>query len=232
MALYALGDLHLPFGRPVFKDVFGPVWHNHPQKILHACRRRVRQDDTLVLTGDHSWARTLEEALPDLEWIAALPGRKILLRGNHDYFWEAGKTAMLNRRFAGRLHFLQSNYFTYGEVALVGTKGYCWEGHDSFEHYQKLLRRETGRLAASFDAAERGGFRRFIVFLHYPPTTVGEQASDITRLCEARGAEQVIYSHSHGERNFHTSLEGEVNGIFYRLVSGDYVRFKPQKLLD
>lgn len=232
MALYAMGDLHLPSTRGFDMDAFGSIWHDHVRKIRKNWLRRVGPDDTIVLTGDHSWGRNLDQALPDLEWIAALPGTKILLRGNHDMFWESGRTQALNDTFAGRLFFLQNNFYTYGPVALVGTKGYCWEGLDSPDHADKLQQREAERLARSFDAAEQAGYRRFIVFLHYPPTGIGQMTSPLIDLCRARGAEQVIYSHAHGEYNYHTSYEGTIDGINYELVSSDYLRFKPLKILD
>lgn len=129
MALYALGDLHLAFQRPdKSMDAMGKVWVHHEEKIWKNCQRLVKPEDTLVLLGDHSWGRKLPQCQKDLEFIAALPGRKILLRGNHDMFWEAQKTETLNERYAGQLFFLQNNFATYGDYALVGTKGFTFEG--------------------------------------------------------------------------------------------------------
>ena len=128
MALYALGDMHLSFMAHKSMDKFGKVWKNHEEKIEQNCNRIIQSGDTFVITGDHSWGRKLADAKPDLEFIANLPGEKILLRGNHDMFWNAKKTALLNEQYEPRLHFLQNNYYCDHDYALVGTKGYTFEG--------------------------------------------------------------------------------------------------------
>ncbi|HUM84685.1 MAG TPA: metallophosphoesterase [Lachnospiraceae bacterium] len=232
MALYAIGDLHLSLGEDKPMDVFGENWKDHEKKIEKNWQKLIGESDTVVLTGDHSWGRSLEECREDFDYILALPGRKILLRGNHDMFWEAKKTKKLNDFFVGRLEFLQDNYYTYKDYALVGTKGYCYEGKDSEEHYEKLMERELQRLKTSFEVAKAGGCRKFLMFLHFPPTSIGEPESGFTRMAEEYGAEQVIYSHCHGTEHFDDSYKGRVNGIEYRLVSVDYLNFKPLKIMD
>ena len=167
----------------------------------------------------------------DLQFIENLPGKKILLRGNHDMFWEAKKTAKLNEYFAGRLFFLQNNFASYGDYAIVGTKGYCYEGKDSIEHFFKIRDREIARLKDSFEQAKAAGFKKFIMFLHYPPTSIGEQESPFTKMAKDYGASKVIYSHCHGKDRYDDSFKGWVDGIEYKLVSGDYLGFKPEKIL-
>lgn len=231
MALYAIGDFHLSFQTNKPMDVFGPRWKNHVRKIEKNCQKLIKPEDTLVITGDHSWGRKLAECEQDLAFIENLPGRKILLRGNHDMFWDAKKTNRLNETFAGRLNFLQNNFYVYEDYALVGTKGYCYEGLDSVEHFLKLRDRELERLKLSFELALAAGYRKFICFLHYPPTSIGEQSSPFTEMAEFYGTEQVIYSHCHGVARWDDSFKGEVNGIEYRLVSGDFLNFKPVRIL-
>lgn len=245
MALYAVGDLHLSFQVNKPMDSFGSVWKHHEQKIRKYVNRIVRLSDTLVLTGDHSWGRKLAECREDLAFIEALPGRKILLRGNHDMFWDAKKTARLNEEYGGRLFFLQNNFYTYEDYALVGTKGFSFEGpfylnrrgqiigwdEEKARHAEKLVNRETDRLRISFDAASRAGYRKFIMFLHYPPTNILEKESPFTRIAEEYGAKAVVYSHCHGEVRFHDSIQGSFHGINYYLVSGDYLNFIPQRIL-
>lgn len=231
MALYAMGDFHLAFTVNKPMEIFDPVWKNHEKKIEKYCNRIIRPEDTLVITGDHSWGRDLAECEKDLTFIETLPGRKILLRGNHDMFWDAKKTAKLNEQFAGRLEFLQNNFYAYEGYALVGTKGYCYEGKDTIEHFLKIRDREVERLKVSFDMAVAAGYRKFIMFLHYPPTSIGEQESPFTRMAEEYGAEKVIYSHCHGNERYDDSFKGYVNGIEYKLVSGDYLKFKPERIL-
>lgn len=231
MALYAIGDFHLSFSVDKPMEIFGREWKNHEKKIEKYCNRLIKSTDTLVITGDHSWGRNLTECEKDLSFIESLPGRKILLRGNHDMFWDAKKTARLNEQFAGRLEFLQNNFYAYEEYALVGTKGYCYEGKDTIEHFLKIRDREVERLKVSFDMAVAAGYKKFIMFLHYPPTTIGEQESPFTRMAEAYGASRVIYSHCHGQARFDDSFKGYVNGIEYKLVSGDYLKFKPELIM-
>ena len=231
MSLYAIGDLHLHFqsdlkAKAQLRD---RAWRNHEQKVQKYCAELIQPDDTLVLVGDHSWGRNLDESAQDLQFIADLPGRKILLRGNHDMFWDAKKTQMLNARYARKLLFLQDNFFPYEDYALVGTKGHCFEGpfylnrrgqivgwdEEKAEHAKKLVERELERLRVSFEAARAAGYRKYILFLHYPPTNILEDDSPFTAMAEEYGAEQVIYAHSHGESRFHDSILGEKNGIRY-----------------
>ena len=232
MALYAMGDLHLSFQSDKNMDIFGKVWRNHDKQIEKNCNKLITDDDTLVLVGDHSWGRKLEDCQLDLQFIEDLPGKKILVRGNHDTFWQAKKTNRLNEKFKGRLFFLQNNYYPYGDYALVGTKGYCYEGLDTREHAAMLVEREAKRLKESFEAARADGYEKFVMFLHYPPTGIGEKTSRFTYMAKAYGVEQVIYAHCHGEERFHDSLLGKVDGVRYSLVSGDYLKFKPMKVMD
>ena len=247
MSLYAIGDLHLHFHSELKapNQLTDPLWVDHERIFKENCERLLTEEDTLVLVGDHSWGRNLEECGPDLEYIESLPGEKILIRGNHDMFWDAKKTEALNDLYEDRLFFLQNNYASYGPFALVGTKGFTFEGpfyvnedrrivgwdEAAADHAEKLIERELIRLRASFDAAERDGYSRFIMFLHYPPTNIVERFSAFTALAEEYRAEQVIYAHSHGERRFHDSLEGVVNGIRYTLVSGDKLHWCPYKVI-
>lgn len=231
MALYALGDLHLAFQSDKTMDVFGDVWKNHEKKIEKNCNKLITDEDTFVLVGDHTWGGKLSRCEKDLEFIENLPGKKILIRGNHDTFWNAKKTQKLNDMYKERLFFLQNNYYPYKDYALVGTKGYCYEGRDTIEHAEMLVEREAKRLKTSFEMARADGYEKFIVFLHYPPTSLWENKSRFTLMAEIYGAEQVIYAHCHGKERFNDSLKGTVNGIKYSLVSGDYLDFKPQRIL-
>lgn len=245
MALYAMGDLHLSFQTDKSMDIFGHVWKNHERKIDKYVSRTVKLEDTLVLTGDHSWGRKMDECREDLTFIEQLPGRKILLRGNHDMFWDAKKTARLNEEYKDRLFFLQDNFAVYEDYALVGTKGFTFEGpfyldrwgnitgwdEKREEHAKKLVKREMDRLRKSFELAKKSGFRKYIMFLHYPPTNILERESPFTQIAEEYGVDAVIYSHCHGENRFGDSIRGNYHGINYTLVSGDYLNFKPAQIL-
>ena len=247
MALYAMGDLHLHF-QAVLKSpeqLHDRVWKNHEEKVQKNCAKLITNEDTFVLVGDHSWGKNLSECDQDLEYICALPGRKILTRGNHDMFWDAKKTAQLNERYQPRLTFLQDSFATYQDYALVGTKGFTFEGpfyidsrgrivgwdEEAEEHAKKLVSRELERLRKSFELAKADGYRKYVMFLHYPPTNILEERSGFTDMAEEYGAEQVIYAHCHGESRFHDSILGEYRGRMYRLVSGDYLKWKPVRVL-
>ena len=248
MALYAIGDLHLHFQSELKArmQMKGRLWKDHEAKFQKNCAKLLTPEDTLILAGDHSWGKNLAECEQDFAYIEAVPGRKILTRGNHDMFWDAAKTEKLNEQFAGRLAFLQNNYYSYRDYAIVGTKGFTFEGpfylnrrgqiigwdEKEEEHAKKLVDRELERLRVSFEAAKAEGYRKFIMVLHYPPTSILEEESGFTRMAKEYGAEQVIYGHCHGETRFFDSLQGEVDGITYRLVSGDFLRWKPEKILD
>ena len=246
--LYTIGDLHLHFQSPLRAkaQLRDKAWRDHEEKFRRSCARLLTPEDTLVLVGDHSWGRSLDECEEDFAYIAALPGRKILTRGNHDMFWDAKRTEELNARYAGTLEFLQNNYCAYRDYALVGTKGHCFEGpfylnarrqiigwdEEAEARSKRLVARELQRLELSFEAARADGYRKFIVFLHYPPTSILEEESGFTAMAEHYGAEQLIYAHSHGEARFHDSIRGEKNGVLYRLVSGDFLRWQPLCILD
>ena len=248
MSLYAIGDLHLHFQSELKApgQLHNRVWKNHEEKFLKNCTRLIREEDTLVLVGDHSWGRNLAECELDLEYICGLPGRKILTRGNHDMFWDAKKTRQLNELYQPRLTFLQDGYEVYRDYALVGTKGFTFEGPffldrfgrivdwdaDEEQHAKKLVAREISRLRRSFNLAKADGYKKFIMFLHYPPTNILEDRSPFTDIAEEYGAKQVIYAHCHGESRFNDSIHGEYRGITYHLASGDYQRWKPLKILD
>ena len=248
MSLYAIGDLHLHYQSELKASgqLRDRVWKNHEEKFRKNCRKMITEDDTLVLAGDHSWGRKLSECEQDLQYICDLPGRKILTRGNHDMFWDAKKTWQLNELFQPKLTFLQDCYETYQDYALVGTKGFSFEGpfyidrrgriigwdEDAEDHSKKLVERELQRLRKSFELAKADGYQKYIMFLHYPPTNILEERSGFTDMAEEYDAEQVIYAHCHGESRFHDSIHGEYRGRIYRLVSGDYLRWKPLKILD
>ena len=246
MSLYAIGDLHLHY-QSVLKapaQLHDRVWKNHEEKFRKNCEKLIGDEDTLVLVGDHTWGKNLSECEQDLAYIADLPGRKILTRGNHDMFWDVKKTGQLNDLFRPRLTFLQDSYETYQDYALVGTKGYTFEGpfyldrrgrilswdEEAEAHAKKLVQRELERLRKSFELAKADGYRKYIMFLHYPPTNILEKRSGFTDMAEEYGAEQVIYAHCHGESRFHDSIQGEYQGRTYHLASGDYLRWKPLKI--
>lgn len=228
MALFALGDPHLSLGADKPMDVFGGAWEGYMDK-LSAGFGVVGQEDTVVLCGDISWGMSLEQAKPDFAWLDALPGRrKLLLKGNHDYWWTTAskmKTFFAENGFQ-TLDILHNNCHFYGDVALCGTRGWFYE-EDQQGHNEKVFNRELIRLEASLKAA---GDRPKLCFLHYPPLYQGYTCPEILALLERYRVARCYYGHLHGGSH-RLAIEGEHNGVDYRLVAADYLRFVPKLVL-
>ena len=230
MALYVLGDLHLSLASDKPMDVFGSKWADHDRRLRENFAQ-LTNVDTTVLCGDLSWAMSLEEASEDLRFIDALPGRKIILKGNHDYWWAtAAKMQTLFQRLGiSSIEILHNNCCLYGETALCGTRGWFFEEESGGAHDRKIMNREIMRLEASLKAA---GEREKLCFLHYPPRYGAEYVCrEITELLSAYGVRECYYGHLHGPGQ-KGAVQGWVEGIHYQLVSADYLGFIPRKIRD
>lgn len=224
MALYAMGDLHLCLGAPKPMDVFGGAWVGYMEKLKQGLSV-ITEKDTLVLMGDLSWALDLNSAVADFAWINEIPGRKIILKGNHDYWWstQAKFTKFCLENGFSDLNLLNNNCFFYDDWAICGTRGWFFEEERSGDHDEKVFRRELIRLEASLKAA---GDREKMVFLHYPPRYKGYTCREILDLLESYGVRQCFYGHLHGASH-KLAMEGTWDGIEYRLLSADYLNFQP-----
>lgn len=228
MALYALSDLHLSFTQHKPMDIFGPAWENHEEKIKNNWISTVGEEDTVLLGGDLSWSMTHEEALKELRFIDSLPGRKIIIRGNHDYWW--GSIKKLNA-LSPSMDFIQNNFFTFEDIAVCGTRGWTCEGSEKFtEEDFKIYDRERQRLINSLKPAKDKGYERIIAMIHYPPFNESREDSIFTDLFEEYGVEKVIYGHLHGNA-LKSAFTGMRNGVEYICTSGDYLDFRPLKIL-
>ena len=228
MALYAIGDLHLCLGAPMPMDIFGGNWTGYMEKLKDGMSV-ITEKDTTVLLGDLSWALSLEESAADFAWINEIPGRKILLKGNHDYWWS---TAAKFRKFCEAngftdMEILNNNCFEYDDWAICGTRGWFFEEERSGAHDEKVFRRELCRLEASLKAA---GEKQKLVFLHYPPKYKGYECREILELLEKYEVRRCFYGHLHGGSH-RLALEGLWDGVEYRLVAADYLNFKPYKVI-
>ena len=228
MGLYAIGDLHLSLKANKPMDIFGPGWADHTAR-LEAAFSRLGEDDLTVLCGDISWGIDFEESLEDFKFIDNLPGRKIILKGNHDYWWN---TAAKMKKFfeeneISSIDILHNNCFFYGDYALCGTRGWFYE-EEQTGHNEKVLNREVGRLEASLKAA---GDRPIFSFLHYPPLYTGYRCPEIIKKLEEYGVKQCFYGHLHGPTH-KRAIEGTVGSVAYSLVAADYLGFVPKKILD
>ena len=228
MALYAIGDLHLSLGTNKPMDVFGPGWANHVQRLEEAFSS-LGEEDVTVLCGDTSWGIDLSQSLEDFRFIDRLPGKKLLVKGNHDYWWT---TASNMRRFfqdngLTTIDILHNNCHFYGDWAVCGTRGWFYEEEQS-GHNEKVFNREVIRLEASLKAA---GDRPILAFLHYPPLYTGYRCLEIIAKLEAYGVKDCFYGHLHGPTH-RRAIEGTVGTVGYHLVSADYLRFVPKKILE
>lgn len=224
MALYAIGDLHLCLGAPKPMDVFGGAWVGYMDKLKQGMAV-LTPEDTLVLMGDLSWALDLSSAGADFAWISDIPGRKIILKGNHDYWWstQAKFTKFCLEHGFSDLNLLNNNCYFYEDWAICGTRGWFFEEERSGQHDEKVFRRELIRLETSLKAA---GDREKMVFLHYPPRYKGYTCQEILNLMERYGVRRCFYGHLHGASH-KLALEGTWDGIEYRLLSADYLDFRP-----
>lgn len=228
MALYAIGDLHLCLGAPKPMDIFGGAWVGYMDKLREGMSV-IQPGDTTVLLGDLSWSLDLSNAAADFAWIHEIPGRKIILKGNHDYWWSTaakfGKFCEANG-FAD-MHLLNNNFYTYGDIAICGTRGWFFEEERSGQHDEKVFKRELIRLEASLQAA---GDRMKYVFLHYPPRYKGYECPEILALLEKYEVRRCYYGHLHGGSH-KLAMEGLWDGVEFRLVAADYLNFRPQLVL-
>ena len=209
-------------------DVFGGGWTGYVDKLKEGFSQ-IRPEDTVVLCGDLSWAMGLEEAREDFAFLNALPGKKLLMKGNHDYWWNTA--AKMERFFQENgfttFHLLHNNCHFYGDIALCGTRGWFYE-EDRKGHGTKIFNRELIRLEASLKA---GGEKEKFCFLHYPPLYQGYRCQEIIDLMERYGVTRCYYGHLHGGSH-RLAASGKHGGIEYHLVSADYLGFRPEKLVE
>ncbi len=224
MSLYVIADLHLSFGTDKPMDIFGG-WEDYVQKIKKNWISKVDDCDTVVIPGDISWGMDLEEARPDFEFLDKLPGKKILLKGNHDYYFSTKNKIDKFFRENGfkSLNFLSNNSYEYGKYSICGTRGWVNEPGQAAD--SKILKREAGRLKLSLDSAKGEP----IVFLHYPPIFRGSETVEILNVLRQYKIKRVYYGHLHG-RSCKYAVEGVVDGIYYKLISSDYLKFNLLKI--
>jgi predicted phosphohydrolase len=224
MALYAIGDLHLCLGAPKPMDIFGGAWVGYMEKLKEGLSC-ITENDTTVLLGDLSWALGLDDATADFAWIDKIPGRKIILKGNHDYWWS---TASKFYKFCQENGFsdqfiLNNNHYEYEGYAICGTRGWFFEEERSGAHDEKVFKRELIRLETSLKSA---GDLPKMVFLHYPPRYKGYECKEILELLERYEVRRCFYGHLHGPSHG-LAMEGVWDGVDFRLVSADKLNFKP-----
>ena len=229
MALFSIGDLHLSFAAEKQMDVF-EGWADYAARLDKKWRERVSKDDVVVLPGDLSWAMRLDEAKEDFAFVESLPGKKIILKGNHDYWWTT--KAKLENWFSDNsfstISILSNNSYAYGEYAIAGTRG--WQLDPDDEKSLKVYRREANRLRLSLNDAKAREPREILVFLHYPPVFAFYTQTEIIEILQEFGVKRCYYGHVHGS-SIAYAVNREAFGICFKLVSADYLRFSPYRIL-
>lgn len=247
MSLYAIADLHLSLAVDKPMDVFGAGWQNYVARLKEAWEERIRPEDTVLIPGDISWGMTMEEALADFAFLDALPGTKIISKGNHDYWWGTNKKVedFLASHGFQTIRLLKNNGFLVENTLIAGTRGWLLpENPESKEADEKIYLREVGRLERSLqdslrmyeDTVAKAPAQdvlatppRKIAMIHYPPIYDPERENGFTEALEKYGFELCLYGHLHG-RGHQKAFEGVRNGVEYRLISADYLAFVPIKL--
>ena len=228
MAIYAIGDLHLSFTSNKPMDIFGENWSNHADKLKLGFDE-LNPDDVCVICGDISWGMNLDECLEDFRFLDAFPGKKLLIKGNHDYWWDTVTKMKLffDKHDLKSFNILHNNSFVFDDIAICGTRGWLIEDDSNPEHYSKIVAREAARLRTSLSMA--GDSCEKLCFFHYPPRFKNLVCSEIVDVMYEFGVKHCWYGHIHGSGHNY-AVCGNVDGISFNMVSADYINFTPKKV--
>ncbi|MEF9951320.1 MAG: metallophosphoesterase [Clostridium sp.] len=221
MNIHAISDLHLSFDSNKPMGVFGDMWEDHYKKVEKNWLEKVNPEDTVLIAGDISWGMKLDEALKDLEFIHNLPGKKVIIKGNHDYWWSS--ISKLNNLYDD-IFFIQNTHYVWNDYAICGTRG--WIALDGEEHNETVYKRELLRLEMSIQSAIKEGYNKLIVMMHYPPITKYTKCREFLEILEKYNVEKVIYGHIHSSAK-NICFNGTYNTIEYICTSSDIINFDP-----
>lgn len=210
-------------------DIFGPGWEGHPASFFEGWRDTVREDDLVLIPGDISWALRLDEAMADLNAIDELPGAKVLLRGNHDYWWPS--ISRLRSVLPDGMHAIQNDAIAVGDLRIAGSRGWVCPGSRTFSDQDaRIYTRELERLRLSLESARRLGEGRLLVMLHFPPTNAAGDRSEVIELLQEHEPVAVMYGHVHGEAA--STLPAASHGLPLHFVAADALGFRPKLILE
>ncbi len=227
MSIYAISDLHLSLSGEKPMDIFGDAWRDHAARIAANWDAAVQPEDTVLLAGDHSWALKFEDARQDLDFISARPGRKILIRGNHDYWWRREATTRIQKQLPEDMTLMHGHAIVIDNIGITGTRGWRIElDEDPDAGDSKVMMRELGYLERGLKEMPQTVDRK-IVMLHYPPFNADLEPNEFAGLLQAYAVDILVYGHIH--TGFY--LQGDINGIDYRLVSADHVDMTPVRII-
>ncbi len=233
MSIFTIADLHLALGIDKPMDVFGGRWSNYMEKLKENWISDVAENDTVIIPGDVSWATYIDSAYEDFKFIEELPGKKVISKGNHDYWWTTSSklNKYLMENSLSTISFMHNNAFELEGIAVCGTRGWKGPGEDDFKKDdEKIYKREIERLELSVKAALKLELPRMLVFMHYPPVTVKSPLTGFIDIMKKYEIKDCYYGHLHGE-GIKGAIEGEYEGIDLKLVSADHLNFKPFKIM-
>lgn len=234
MSIFAIADLHLALGIDKPMDIFGGRWSNYMEKLRNNWISVVRDEDSVIIPGDISWATYIENAYEDFKYIDTLPGKKIISKGNHDYWWTTASklNKYLDENQFKTISFMHNNAFSIEDIAICGTRGWKCPGEDDFKKDDdKIYKREVSRLELSIKSAQAIKHNKKLVFMHYPPVTTKSQTSGFIDIMKQYGITDCFFGHLHGE-GIKGAIEGEYEGIKLKLVSADHLDFMPAMILE
>lgn len=230
MKIFAIADLHLSNDESKPMSIFGPQWEDHFSRICADWKSKVSDEDIVLLPGDLSWEMKLENALSDIRRVGQLPGRKVLIRGNHDYWWSS--ISRVREVLPEGMYAIQNDALTIDGVTFCGTRGWILPGEDTDEDDDRIRMRELGRLRLSMDSALRVcGGGPVICMLHYPPLLEAMRDTEVTALIEDSPIREVVYGHLHGNA-LKGAFRGIHNGVHYHQVSCDGIGFKLEQIME
>ena len=228
MAIYTIGDLHLSFNDPKPMDIFGKNWENHEEKIKRDWISKVGKEDTVIHPGDFSWAMYLKDTVKDFDYLNSLPGKKIMLKGNHEYWWTTitNMKKFLNEHNFNNIDFIQNNSIEVENKVICGTRG--WSLVNESEDEKRLIAREALRLELSIKSGLEKN-KEIIVFMHYPPIIKQNMDNEFTKVLKKYNIKKCYYAHLHG-KSIQEAVEGNIQGTEFKLVSADALDFKLLKI--
>jgi len=233
MSIFAISDLHLALSIDKPMDIFGERWYNYMERLKKNWIEVVKDEDFVIMPGDISWATYLEQAYADFEFIEKLPGRKIISKGNHDYWWTtlSKLNKFLDANNFKSISFMHNNSFSIEGITFCGTRGWKCPGDDDFAREdEKIFERELQRLELSLKSScDKVGGEKIIVAMHYPPFNAKREPSKFVEIMRKYNVQRCIYGHLHGA-GFKSAVLGNVDGIEFNLVSADFLNFEPLKL--
>ncbi|MBE7023856.1 MAG: serine/threonine protein phosphatase [Ruminococcaceae bacterium] len=230
MAIFALADLHLSFGTDKPMDVFGAKWENYTEKIYENWQSIVSNDDLVLIPGDVSWATYISDAYKDFKFINELKGRKVIIKGNHDYWWTTLKKMeeFLADNSFDTIRILNNNAVAFEDAAICGTRGWSVQDNND-EDDERIIDREKKRLILTLEEAIKLKKKRLIVGIHYPPFDRHGEENGFLEIMRSYGVDTCVYGHLHSYAH-KNAVEGNLGGVELRLVSGDFVDFRPVKI--